>query len=290
MSFQIGSAISAAGIGAADNDDCAGSAVTASGLYAWVIDGGTSVADWNYLGQARGDVAWFSNALSAALARRTSEGLSPKALHAAAAADVAALYDAACAGAETPPLYAQPIAAVTLVRVVGDQLELYQLADCAAFAWRRAGETQRLTVGGNVEDQDETGQKVEAAQAAVGYAPKAVWARQLSSLRRRREAQIGELPRSISTPATDGAFGGWERSFDLMGVQALVLMSDGFERYAAKYRLGDDGAMIDRVMAEGAPGVLEAVRAIEAADPDCRRFPRLKPSDDATCLVLERRS
>jgi hypothetical protein len=288
MPFRVATSISAAGIGAADNDDCAGSAETPYGLYAWVIDGGTSVADRNYLGQPRGDVVWFSNALSAALERRASGGSAPKALHAAAAADVAAHYAEACASADTPPLYAQPIAAVTLVRIAGDRLELYQLADCAAFLWRGVGRAERLTVGGNVEDQDGSRQRIEASQVKVGFAPKAVWAGQLPALRSRREAQIRVLPRSISTPAADGAFGGWERSFDLADARALVLMSDGFERYAAKYELGDDGAMIDQVMSEGAQAVLEAVRAIETTDPDCRRFRRLKPSDDASCLVVKR--
>jgi hypothetical protein len=288
MSFKVATSISAAGIGAADNDDCADSADTPYGLYAWVIDGGTSVADRNYLGQARGDVAWFSNALSAALRRLARDGLAPKALHAAAAAEVAALYADACANAERPPLYAQPIAAVTLMRITGERLALYQLADCAGFIRRRDGRTERLTVGGNVEDQDGSRQRLEASQARVGFAPKAVWAAQLSSLRGRREAQIQVVPRSISTPAADGAFGGWELSFDLADARAVVLMSDGFERYAAKYELGDDGAMIDCVLSEGAQAVLEAVRTVEDADPDCRRFPRLKASDDATCLVLER--
>jgi hypothetical protein len=27
------------------------------------------------------------------------------------------------------------------------------------------------------------------------------------------------------------------------------------------------------------------LRAIEAADPECRRFPRLKPRDDATAVL-----
>lgn len=44
--------------------------------------------------------------------------------------------------------------------------------------------------------------------------------------------------------------------------------------------------MVRRAIGEGPEGLLAQLRAIEQADPDCRRFPRLKPSDDATCLVI----
>ncbi len=42
--------------------------------------------------------------------------------------------------------------------------------------------------------------------------------------------------------------------------------------------------MVRRAIGEGPEGLLAQLRAIEQADDaDCRRFPRLKPSDDATC-------
>ena len=81
-------------------------------------------------------------------------------------------------------------------------------------------------------------------------------------------------------------FGGRESSLELAGAAAIVLMSDGYERFAADYGLGDDAAMIRRTVAEGPERLLAEIRALEADDPNCRRIPRLKPSDDATCLVL----
>lgn len=65
-------------------------------------------------------------------------------------------------------------------------------------------------------------------------------------------------------------------------------MSDGFERYASEYALGDDHDMITAILRDGADAVLERVRAIERSDEQCCSFPRLKASDDATCLVLGR--
>lgn len=178
------------------------------------------------------------------------------------------------------------MAAATLVRVADGRGELFHLGDCPAFALGRDGQVRRLTAYEPSETSDESRSRVEAAQAAVGFAPEAVWADRLPSLRARREEQLTAQPLEVSTPVAGAAFGGYSARFDLAGVTALVLMSDGFERFAVKYELGDDGAMIRRAVAEGPEALLAALRAVEAADPDCRRFPRLKPSDDATCLVI----
>jgi hypothetical protein len=287
---EVAAALTARGLGSAENDDCAGHAQAGGACWAWVIDGGTKIADRDYLGAPTGDVAWFSHALTAAFETLVGETADPRALHAAAAADVAQLYAAALARTgEAPPLYARPIAALILARIEDGRAQIFQLADCSAFAWSLSGAVRRLTAG---EDHDEpvgATARVAQVQAQVGLDPAAVWRERLPALRLGREAQLRADPLQISTPAADRRFGGVALSVDLGGVEALVLMSDGFERYAAKYGLGDEAQMIRRIVTEGPDAVLADIRALERADDDCRRFPRLKPSDDATCLVLRRR-
>ncbi|HWF78200.1 MAG TPA: protein phosphatase 2C domain-containing protein [Caulobacteraceae bacterium] len=279
--------VSSAGLGATDNDDCAGFAETPAGLCAWVIDGATNVAGADFLNAGRGDVAWYANALSERLAAIAAHGLALADQHAAAADDVAALHrDLVVRLAAPPPLYAHPLAALTMVRLLDGRAELYHLGDCPAFALDDDGGVRRLTVWEPSDAADESRSVVMATQAAVGFAPKAVIADRLPSLRRRREEQLSTRPLDVSAPIAGVAFGGYAASFELAGVAAIVLMSDGFERFAVKYALGDEAAMVRRAVAEGPAPVLAALRAVEEADPDCRRFPRLKPSDDATCLVL----
>ena len=285
--MQVKAVVSAAGLDSAENDDCASFAELDTGLCAWVIDGATSVAGQDYLGAGRGDPAWYAHALSKRLEANAARGLALAELHAAAARDVAGEYRKLCSQLRAAtPLYAQPMAGLTMVRVSGDRVELYELGDCPAFALADGGGVRRLTTHEASEAADESHTRVTAAQQAVGYAPKAVWADRLPSLRQRREVQLTERPLQVSTPALDAVFGGYATSFELAGVSALVLMSDGFERFSVKYRLGDDAEMIRRSIEEGPDGPLAALRAAEAADPDCRRFPRLKPSDDATCVVI----
>ena len=185
-----------------------------------------------------------------------------------------------------PPLCAHPIASVTLVRLADARAELFQLGDCPAFVVGEDSRARRATINKANPRAAESATRVEAAQAAVGHSAKAVWADLLPSLQREREALLGASPMRASAPIAGAAFAGYSASFDLPGVGAVALMSDGYERFSAIYRLGDDARMGTRTLAEGPERLLAELRAAEAGDPDCRRYPRLKPSDDATCLVI----
>jgi hypothetical protein len=285
--MQVKASVSRPGLDSAENDDCAGFVETPAGLCAWVIDGATNIAGREYLGAGRGDAAWYARALSKRLEANAASGLALADLHAAAARDVAEDYrDLRSLLSTPPPPYAQPMAALTLVRLAGAQAELFELGDCPAFVLGADGGVRRLTTHADSPDSDESRTRVTAAQRSVGYAPKAVWADRLPSLRARRAAQLAERPLQVSTPVHDAAFGGYSARLELDGARALVLMSDGFERFAINYELGGDDEMIRRAVDEGPDALLATLRAVEAADPDCRRFPRLKPSDDATCLVI----
>lgn len=276
-----------------ENDDAAGWQRTAASIYAWVIDGGTSLADENYLGADLGDVAWFSHALSDAIARHAGRELSARTLHALAAGEVARDYAAAVAArGVTVPLYACPIAAVTLLRITGTgdacRGDLFYLADCPAFAMDRDGRVRRITQSENVEAEGRVRERVMAAQSSHGFAPKAIMAAQTPWLRGRRELQLGAVPCPISTPAAGATFGGDEHIIDIATAEAVVLMSDGYERFATDYAMGDDQEMIAATLRDGAEAVLTRLRDLERSDDQCRAYPRLKMSDDATCLVLGR--
>ena len=293
MDFELGQLTSQPCLGNVENDDAAGRKRTTASVYAWVIDGGTSLADENYLDAALGDVAWFADALSGAIARHARRELSARDLHALATAAVAQDYAALLGDrAGAVPLYACPIAAVTVIRIAGTgeacRGDLFHLADCPAFTMDRDGKVTRITMGDNVEAENSVRDRVMASQSSHGFAPAAVMADQKPWLRERREMQLRATPCPISTPAAGASFGGWQRSIDLAAVDAVILMSDGFERYVTEYALGDDRDMIVATLRDGADAVLERVRALERSDDACRTFPRLKASDDATCLVLDR--
>lgn len=293
MDFDVVRIASETHLGGSENDDCAAWIKTPSSIYAWVIDGATSVAEANHVGAQSGDVAWYANALSQAIAANAERELSAKALHALAVANVAPSYAAAIQGhAEAVPLYAQPLAAITIVRITGSgdacHGDLFYLADCPAFTFDRSGQVKRITLGDNGKAEARVVARVVAAQASHGFSPKTIMSAQMPWLRERREIQLRKDPLHVSTPAAGATFAGWEIDLDLADVDAVILMSDGFERYTTHYALGDDTEMVRTIVADGADAVLHHIREIERTDPTCRAFPRLKASDDATCLVLRR--
>ncbi|HEY2685076.1 MAG TPA: protein phosphatase 2C domain-containing protein [Steroidobacteraceae bacterium] len=273
--------------GYAENDDCAACLEAGGAIYAWVIDGATSVADRSYLGAALGDVAWYSQALCDALSSFAATGASPKVLHALAAGKVAHAYEQGV-GSSPVPLYARPAAAVTIVRLEGDEGQLFYLADCPAFTLSRTGRVMRITDMQRTDGEQDLRDRVAASQAREELTPKQMFLEQIGWLRTGREEQLKNRPLAVSAAISGATFGGFERRIDLADCRALVLMSDGFERYSAQYRLGDDAAMVRAVVREGAAAVLEQIRSLERDDELCRKIPRLKASDDATCLVLTR--
>ena len=66
----------------------------------------------------------------------------------------------------------------------------------------------------------------------------------------------------------------------------VLLASDGFWRLVDPYGVLTADALMDAVVARGPAAVLADLRAIEAGDAACVRFPRLKVRDDATAVLL----
>jgi hypothetical protein len=71
------------------------------------------------------------------------------------------------------------------------------------------------------------------------------------------------------------------------GVEALVILSDGFSRWYDVFGLGSPEDLFRQIEAGQASKVLAELRAAERDDPDGRRFPRFKTHDDATCLYAK---
>jgi serine/threonine protein phosphatase PrpC len=65
----------------------------------------------------------------------------------------------------------------------------------------------------------------------------------------------------------------------------FLLMSDGFYRLVDTYRRYTYATLIEEAQ-RGLPQLLRDLREIEDADPECRKYPRLKPRDDATAVLV----
>jgi hypothetical protein len=117
---------------------------------------------------------------------------------------------------------------------------------------------------------------------------KAVWEAERKWERQNREARLRRPRFNVSTPSAEDRFDGREASHGLDSAHSIVLMSDGFERFTMEFALGDDTDMVRGLVELGPQRVLSQIRVLEAGDANCRLYPRVKVSDDATCLVLGR--
>ncbi|MFH8751365.1 protein phosphatase 2C domain-containing protein [Streptomyces rimosus] len=70
-------------------------------------------------------------------------------------------------------------------------------------------------------------------------------------------------------------------------VRSLTALSDGASRWVEVFREGSWADCAAVVHKEGPQGLVDRVRALEAADPDGTAFPRGKSRDDATVVLVE---
>ena len=93
---------------------------------------------------------------------------------------------------------------------------------------------------------------------------------------------------SVLAPHTGLAQYGTHLSLSSQGIHHVFLMSDGLAAGYQSYHL-EPGPQeyLNAACTQGLFSLLSRVRAVEHADPQLRQFPRLKPSDDASGVLVE---
>jgi hypothetical protein len=71
------------------------------------------------------------------------------------------------------------------------------------------------------------------------------------------------------------------------GLRGVALLSDGATRITDEYHLLGWPGVLAVIREQGPAELIRQVRAAEDADPDCARWPRFKPRDDATVIYWE---
>ncbi|OYY71157.1 protein phosphatase 2C domain-containing protein [Sphingomonas sp. 28-63-12] len=269
MHFDLVQSISLAGDTDVPNDDRVG---TGDAL-AWVIDGATDLGDPGLLG-SRGGAAWIAMEASAAFA---AAGDAPvMAICKGVFARLSRRFDSVCTRAPASR-WELPSAAFLVARLSAEGLELGWLGDCSALI-RRGALVERI--GPPAEREHESARA--AGLAGHGLAQKPRPASIIDSLRLSRERPgrhvLGVEPEGaamVNLAVVPAAVG-----------DELLLMTDGFAALIDGYAAMDEAALMAAVAASGLAPLAAQLRAIEAADADCSRFPRFKTSDDASALWL----
>ena len=255
------------------------------GAAAWVIDGATGVTPAVLGGMS--DAAWYAQTLDQALAAAIDEHADAETPRIAAEAirSIRRRYAAAIgAGAsETYP----PSAAFAMVRAIAGGIEASALGDCAVVYRHASGDVRRFTSRSIAHIEAATLDILKAAQEAhPAAASDEILEMMKPHIRRNRKL--------MNTPDGYWILSIHEAAAAHIAIETLaaapnsplLLMSDGFSRLIDIFGVVDETGLYEAVLKEGPDVLAGRLRSLEAADADCRRFARMKTSDDATCIVV----
>jgi hypothetical protein len=271
-----------AGSGAVNEDGCGWLGSRDDVTAAWVFDGVTGINGRNYLGDGT-DARWLVNRAHARLLDLAGRDMGLEALLEELVSGLVADFAAASSAADLPEGYDPPAACLVLVKRHGQEWRALRLGDSCLLA-READGRHRINAASpnNVLDHWLTREVKKRRDAGVLdiKALLAEFAPQLKAGRARRNQPGGY---SILEASRDAL--AMPEFIELGRPAEILLCTDGYYRAVDHYGLHDDQGLID-ASARGVDTVLAALRAAETGDPDCTRFPRFKPADDATALLL----
>ena len=249
----------------------------------WVIDGCTSLGAPHF--DKVTDAEWFADQLSAQLGSIAMRlGATKRALLEACREIRGRFWQAT--QVDPRNLGEEPAASFCLARVENGALALMNIGDCRVYWWSKASRQVRQFVTSNVTTFDaKVIARLMELQAERPMAPLSeLWPLVASQIRCNR-TKVNKPDGYYVARMTDD----WIDEVQTLqvGLDAeveLLLCSDGFYRALDLYAICTPENLPQVLSHVGVGGVLRQIRGIEAGDLECRRFPRIKPLDDATAV------
>lgn len=249
---------------------------------AWVFDGVTGINGRNVLGPGT-DAAWLVARATQLLGALAAEDLPLEIILARLVDGLCADFADACERIILPPDYDPPASCLILVKRYTDGWKALRLGDSCLLS--KSSADALLTALPESEFDHWLAAEANKRRDAGMLDIKALLAEfrpQLAASRGRRNA-----PGGYGILEADPAAKSFAEYFDLGWPRQLLICTDGFYRAADHYRLFDDRALLAAcALPSGVNRVLAETRAVEARDPLCQEFPRFKPADDATAVIL----
>lgn len=273
-----------AGSGAINEDGCGWLGTADDVSAAWIFDGVTGINGRNYLGEGT-DARWLVTRADAHIRDLAARDMPLSHLLEALVAGLIDDFASASARVELPGDYDPPAACLILVKRYGATWQALRLGDSCLMA-RDGDGRHRIHAASpnNVLDHwltREVRKRRDAGMLDI-KALLAEFAPQLKEGRAKRNRPDGY---SILEASPDAL--AMPEIIDLGLPEQILLCTDGYYRAVDHYGLHDDEGLMQASAAD-VSAVLAALRAAEAGDPDCMRFPRFKPADDATAVMLAR--
>jgi hypothetical protein len=268
--------------GGAVNDDGGGSAAQ----LAWVLDGATGLPQERLL-PGDSDAQWLVSEACSFFERLTD--CRPAAEHSRAlSAFLSSRFQAARVRPSAPDrLDDPPSASLAFAVIDGQTLTIANIGDCRTLVRVPNGATRQFGDSPvSALDAQVVGRLVELQRSNPSASYGALKADLVSFIRRNRLLKNQPNGYWVLEPGDS-----WLQyvQYFAAGVAPgthVLMLSDGFYRLVDHYHLYTDESLLDAAVEEGLQVLAQRLRQLEDEDPECRAYPRLKPRDDATALLL----
>ncbi len=250
----------------------------------WIFDGVTGINEQNYL-PAGSDAAWLVAKAHDHLLELAGLDLSLREILFKLVQALILDFNSVVERLDIPDDYDPPAACLILAKRYDTAWKALRLGDSCLLA-RGNGSARTILAATPNNDFDHWLSTEAAKRRDAGVLDiktlAAEFRPQLLQGRMMRNKPGGYSILEASPAATEFA-----EYLELGSPETLLLCTDGYYRAVDHYALHSNESLLE---ASGEPGgpdrVLRGIRAVEEADPDCQKYLRFKPADDATAIVL----
>jgi hypothetical protein len=267
------------------NEDGMGYVGTASDVKAaWIFDGVTGINGQNYL-PGGSDAAWLVDKANAHLQELAALDLPLKDILARLVKALIGDWQDLAPGLDLPPDYDPPASCLILVKRYGDCWQSVRLGDSCLLTEQADGRHSFTVTSPNNEFDHWLSQAVKQKRAQGQHDIKALLAEFRPELIASRLAR--NSPDGYGILEARSVVLEYPEYKDLGQVKSILLCTDGFYRAVDHYHQFSDIQLLDACKTDGGVGaVMKKLREVEASDPDCSKYERFKPADDATAVML----
>lgn len=279
MKFELIDSISVAGNPEKPNED----AFVHARHMAVVLDGVTAITD--PLMPGKSDPAWLAQFTARRLAAHSGDSADPRDWIAAAAADAAKSFKA-LRRREPKERYEFPFASFMLAALGDGTLDAFWFGDCTAIV--KAPGVAAQVLGDSIDSRTREREFIAKLAAAQGTSPIAALRSGDAKPELRARRNRFNTPKGpwLFTPDPKCAKHAQTAQAKVAAGAVLLLASDGFLASVTDYERYTVDTIVDAALARGLAPIVDELRAVEATDPEGNKFPRFKPSDDATAILL----
>jgi len=180
--------------------------------------------------------------------------------------------------------YEMPSAGIVLMRIRNRLLEAVLLGDCRLLINKQDGShLNYVTIG--LEELDSI--SIEEFQRHLKkYNYFESRRRTMPTLRKHRSLMNTKEGYWILSLSNEPEQHMLEITQQLSPNDRILLVTDGFYRLVDTFHLFDSKILVEQSAEKGLSELGARLRDLERADPECKLTPRLKPSDDASALLL----